>query len=167
MVQEEILHQAGEQMERQELEQWDADQVYDGEIRKEIQERFSFSYPYDYLKEIPVKVSVSELKKRNWHGEYDREETIIQEGDVQDPDKNETDMVPVIPRFMQKTQEEFTGAARGTAYHRIMECMDYSRPVSEKTFQRRASGAEETEPGGSAVYSGKGYRMLFEIRAGT
>lgn len=135
MVQEEILHQAGEQMERQELEQWDADQVYDGEIRKEIQERFSFSYPYGYLKEIPVKVSVSELKKRNWHGEYDREETIIQEGDVQDPDKNETDMVPVIPRFMQKTQEEFTGAARGTAYHRIMECMDYSRPVSEENIR--------------------------------
>lgn len=126
MAQEEILHQTGAQMEKQALTDWDTEKVYDEEVRKEIEERFSFVYPYDYLKDIPVKVSVSELKKRSWQGEYDREENITKE----------TETISVIPRFVQKGQdEEFTGAARGTAYHRIMECIDYSRPVSEENVR--------------------------------
>ena len=32
-------------------------------VVEELEKRFSFAYPYTYLKDLPVKVSVSELKK--------------------------------------------------------------------------------------------------------
>ena len=34
-----------------------------------------------------------------------------------------------MPEFIEK-QEVYTGASRGTAYHRVMECIDYSRVSS-------------------------------------
>ena len=35
------------------------------------------------------------------------------------------EIVPYIPRFMQE-EEPVGGAARGTAYHRVLECLDLS-----------------------------------------
>ena len=35
------------------------------------------------------------------------------------------EIVPYIPRFMQE-EEPVSGAARGTAYHRVLECLDLS-----------------------------------------
>ena len=37
-------------------------------------------------------------------------------------------MIPLIPQFIEK-QEEKTGAARGTAYHAVMECMDFGKDM--------------------------------------
>ena len=50
-------------MKKETLENWNPGRVFDSEIREEIQRRFSFVYPYQYLEDLPVKVSVSELKK--------------------------------------------------------------------------------------------------------
>ena len=40
------------------------------------------------------------------------------------------EITPIIPRFIEKKTEEITGAARGTAYHRVMECLEYSKVQS-------------------------------------
>ena len=37
----------------------------------------------------------------------------------------EPDVVPLIPKFLQE-EEELAGAGRGTAYHRLMELLDFS-----------------------------------------
>lgn len=82
------------------------------EIPKDLQERFSFEYPYTNQMEIPGKVSVSELKK------------AAMEEDVREMFE-EPEIVPYIPSFLR--EERAPGAAeRGTAYHRILECMDLS-----------------------------------------
>ena len=117
LVQEEVLYQSAAQMQEEFLKEWDADQIHDAEIRETIEERFRYQYPYEYLKEIPVKVSVSDLKKRSYTDESDKETSLLFEPDI----------VPLVPRFAADTQEEYTGAARGTAYHRLMECLDYHR----------------------------------------
>ena len=62
MTEKAVILQAGNQMQEEYLKNWDADQVYDKEVRDEIEKRFSFVYPYKYLEDIPVKVSVSDLK---------------------------------------------------------------------------------------------------------
>lgn len=116
LVQEEILYQSGSQMQEENIKDWDPEKIYDEKIRNTIEERFSYQYPYGFLKSIPVKVSVSELKKRSYTGEYDREESLFFEPDI----------IPLIPRFAAEKEEEYTGAARGTAYHRLMECLDYA-----------------------------------------
>ena len=56
LAKEEVWYQAGDQIQEEVLKNWDCDRVFDETIRKELEERFGFSYPYEYLKEIPVKV---------------------------------------------------------------------------------------------------------------
>lgn len=127
---EEVIHEAESQMRMEYLKGWDAGRVYDEETRNLIEERFSYRYPYEYLKIIPVKVSVSELKKRSYAGEYDREESLFFEPDI----------APLVPRFAAETEEEYTGAARGTAYHRVMECLDYGRVASAEEIREQVEG---------------------------
>lgn len=125
MTEEEILYLTGEQMQEEILKGWDCEKVYDKKAKEEIEKRFSFVYPYGYLKEIPVKLSVSELKKRSWRGEYDKEESIFDEEEI----------LPLVPEFMAEKEEEYKGAARGTAYHRVMECLDYAETDSDEELK--------------------------------
>lgn len=121
LVKEEVEFQAETEIRREILENWDISVEHNKEIREELEKRFSFIYPYEFLREIPEKVSVSELKKRAHHDFYEKEENITE--------TLEEEELPVVPEFIEK-QEEYTGASRGTAYHRVMECLDYSRTSS-------------------------------------
>lgn len=121
LVKEEVEIQAETEIRREVLENWDVSLEYNKEIKEELEKRFSFVYPYEFLREIPVKVSVSELNKRAHHDFYEKEENIVEE-----PEEEEN---PIVPEFIEK-QEVYTGASRGTAYHRVMECIDYNRVSS-------------------------------------
>lgn len=135
MVQKEVVRGASEQINRERLEHWDCEQIYDAELRSRIKERFDFVYPYGYLAEIPAKVSVSELKKRSYQGEYDKEEALFYEPDV----------IPLIPRFVEEKEETFTGAARGTAYHCLMEFLDYARAETEEQLRQQLKELAEAK----------------------
>lgn len=140
LMEEEVLYQAGEQIQEEVLKNWDCTRVFDENIRTELEERFGFVYPYGYLREIPVKVSVSELKKRSWHGEYEKEESLYLEPDI----------IPLIPRFMSETEEEYTGAARGTAYHRVMECIWYDKTDTDQELREQIELLQEQKKLGEA-----------------
>ena len=101
LTENEIVEQAEREMKKETLENWNPGRVFDSEIREEIERRFSFIYPYQYLEDLPVKVSVSELKKRSYHSK----------------------------------EEGYTGALRGTAYHRVMECLDYGHAGSQEEIR--------------------------------
>ena len=133
LVNEEIVQMSGNQIREEILKNWDQEKVYDEKIRRMIRERFEFRYPYEYLREMPVKLSVSELKKRSYHSEQDREEALFYEPDI----------IPLIPRFIAGEEQEIKGAARGTAYHRVMECLDYSRTDSEEEIRAQVDGLTE------------------------
>ena len=109
------------------LEKWDFERVYDPHIREQLHERFDFQYPFGYLRELPVKVSVSELKKRSYHDSGEKEETLFFEPDI----------VPLIPAFMGNQEEAFTGASRGTSYHRVMECLDYGKTETDEMLREQ------------------------------
>lgn len=128
LTENEVVEQAEREMKKEVLKNWNPGIVYDSEIREELERRFSFVYPYEYLKELPVKVSVSELKKRSYHSEQDLEETVDYEQDEE--------LQPLIPRFIEAKKEEgYTGALRGTAYHRVMECLDYQRTDTQEKLR--------------------------------
>ena len=140
MTEKAVILQAGNQMQEEYLKNWDADQVYDKEVREEIEKRFSFVYPYKYLEDIPVKVSVSDLKKRSWHDESELEENIS----VSAEEQVEEQEAPV-PAFIAEKQEEYKGAARGTAYHRLMECLDYAEVESEEQLEAQLKRLLESQ----------------------
>ncbi len=82
------------------------------EIPETLKERFSYTYPYEEQKNIPGKVSVSELKMAAM------EEDVLEMFE-------EPQIVPYIPAFLREERKQ-SGALRGTAYHRVLECIDLS-----------------------------------------
>lgn len=142
LIQDEIVDMTDFQIRERMLKEWDCNKVYDQEIRDVLEERFGFTYPYSFLQEMPVKVSVSELKKRSWQDQQEKEEAVFLEPDI----------VPLVPRFAAGELETNQAAARGTAYHRVMECLDYQKAGSfgeireqlQKLTEQKKMTPEET-----------------------
>lgn len=109
--------------ERMEQENWEEPE--DEETYRVLEERFSYLYPYEILEQIPVKVTVSELKRRQ-QAEEDSDFLYF-----------EPDVIPLVPDFIEKKEEEYQGASRGTVYHRVMERLDYTRAGSEEQIQEQ------------------------------
>lgn len=116
---EEIINDAGDAFDLNELKSWDSKAIYDAEMKEQLEEQFGYEYPFQSSVVRKLKFTVSELKKR----EYLREEesTVLYE---------EPEVIPLVPEFLQKEQK-LEGAGRGTAYHRFLEQHDFTREVSE------------------------------------
>lgn len=92
-------------------------------------ERFAFKYPYDDLKDLYTATSVSELKKAAMKEEQADVHDIFEK-------EREAELFPYIPPFMQE-KVEMSGAERGTAYHRVMELVDFRKlPVKYEEWQQ-------------------------------
>ena len=86
----------------------------DPDYAGKLEEQLSYRYPWQEDMAPQGKFSVSELKRLGQTEEED-EDTLLYPAE---------DLVPYIPRFMSE-QEPVSGAARGTAYHRALECLDF------------------------------------------
>ncbi len=87
-----------------------ADEAY----AKLLEEQLAYVYPWQADISLRGKFSVSELKKMGQTEEEDADTLLYPAEDI----------VPYIPRFMSD-KEPVSGAARGTAYHRALECLDF------------------------------------------
>lgn len=96
---------------RKVLEEWNTELVYDEKLKTHLEEQFAYLYPYSREAGIKQKVSVSELKKRVYLEEEEIEEEVV---------------IPLLPKFMQE-ETEMSGASRGTAYHRVLELLDFAK----------------------------------------
>lgn len=96
----------------------------DKAIKQQLEERFSYQYPYQANILRKNKYSVSELKHRAMRERMEQEETELT------PAFLKPDIIPYIPSFARNTEEEHEdsgqGALRGTAVHRVMECYDFA-----------------------------------------
>lgn len=82
--------------------------------KEELKERLNYIYPYENERSIPSTISVTELKRWAAAGEEaDKEHQFYQEPVV----------IPYVPDFMKESDDEVQGNVRGTAYHRVMECL--------------------------------------------
>ena len=125
LVEKEVVRQVSHDVNKEFLLQMMDKEVVDEAQGKELSQRFSYLYPYQNQLELPVKVTVSELKadiKR-----LETEEGLAYEADI----------IPLIPRFIATKEVELTGAERGTAYHRVMECLDLLRTDSQAQIEEQ------------------------------
>ncbi len=87
-------------------------------LKESYKQRFGYRYPHENLKGLYSKTTVSELKK-----------AVIAEAQEAVFDTfekaNTEEIIPYIPDFM-KEKTEMKGAERGTAYHRVMELLDFT-----------------------------------------
>lgn len=118
---------------------WDTTRVYDPDTRKELEESIAYVYPYKELEKIPAKITVSEVKRIQEEEQeslelypfrerkrQDPEQAVGKEADFEQEDQEET----YVPAFMRPEQEKLKGAERGTAYHAVLERLDYEKTNS-------------------------------------
>lgn len=81
-------------------------------------QRFLYQYPYGKLKDLYTKTSVSELKKAALEEEQEAVYDAFEKA-------KEVELVPYVPAFI-KEAGEVLGAERGTAYHKVLELLDFA-----------------------------------------
>ncbi len=96
-----------------------------------------YPHPIDNAKK--AKVTVSELKHMQMEADFEVSEFIAEGVCVcqQTP--------KIIPRFLSNSEEKLVGNERGTAYHRIMECLDYSMCLSAECIKSQIDNMIATE----------------------
>lgn len=96
------------------------------QLVKQYEQWFSYRYPHQSKARQKSKYSVSELKHASMVLTYDRTE-----GEAAVPDFLQEEREVYIPDFARETNEhqpaekQNQGAMRGTAIHRVMECLDF------------------------------------------
>ena len=96
------------------LRNWDDSQVYEPELRERLDAQIDYVYPFEAEGKMKLKFTVSELKKWASLAEEAGEEMY-----------EEPVVVPLIPEFL-KEEEILTGAPRGSAYHKLLELLDFT-----------------------------------------
>ena len=136
VIKEQLLEDL-EQLEKEEIEKSDWEQ----EIYETLSRQASYVYPYEEEAKLPVKVTVSELKRLALEEEEIQEtlakETVV-ESLIEEPFEDfEEEMIVQTeedcsyPEFLLP-EKKLTGSDRGTAYHRVMELLPLETAMSKE-----------------------------------
>ena len=145
---QEIILQEKEGMVRsvenyEKLRRWDLDAVYDNETAHALELTDEEKYPFIQDLELPVKVSVSELKRGAMADGADR---LSEEGEeasflFEDSDCEGKNAAASIKhestangRESEGSNKRVTGAVLGTLYHMVMEHFPYKEMDEDKNF---------------------------------
>lgn len=113
---------------------WNVDKVYDEETKIQLEHQFSYEYPFQQSQMMKQKFSVSELKKLAYEEEVEENGEILYEEEI----------VPLLPNFL-KEEEELSGALRGTAYHRLLELLDFTNEYDYPLMKQTIDGFVECQ----------------------
>ncbi len=127
LLQQAVIGEVVKACSREELENWDDSRNPFPEIRRQIEERLHYRYPYEADETLPVKLSVSELK----HAAMEEEPEAVR---LYEPEREET-----LPRFLQE-KLPVGGALRGTVYHRVLERIDMEALADWSTRKEPVDG---------------------------
>lgn len=115
LVSGEIGEEAEAKYTKEMLLDWDTKQVFQKEFQEKLEEQFTYVYPYENSRSMKLKFTVSELKKQQLPQDEDGELLYKEE-----------EMIPLLPKRLQE-QEGLVGAGRGTAYHKVLELLDFRK----------------------------------------
>ncbi len=92
-------------------------------------ERSGFHYPHEKEIVFKAKYSVSELKSR-------RSDELLKDEEASSLYSEPFERVKYIPVFMGGERESARGSQRGTAFHRFLECFDFSLDDFESAYEK-------------------------------
>lgn len=117
----------------------EADRWADPDALNSLRERFDYRYPHENLAGLYTKTTVSELKIAAM---ADRDEAAYHSFE-------EKEVVPYIPAF-KREKEQVSGAVRGSAFHRVMELVDFGRLLGRQfatlpdSYEEYIGGLDQT-----------------------
>lgn len=135
VLMESVMEEERKQIRREDIEAIDPEQLYDEEIRNHLMESYLFRYPYEEESRWKRKFSVSELKRAAHEPQPEEEESVRM---FEKPEEE------IIPKF-RKGETKIRGAARGTAYHRILELLDFGKSYTMETLEEEIRQFVEAE----------------------
>lgn len=116
----------------------------DNELMTEMSQKLNRTYPHTELQHLFVKTTVSELKKAGMGHLSEKSISDLSGETVSGTEEGFTrelfpqpEVTPYIPSFI-KEKETMSGTDRGTAYHKVMELLDFAGLLQ---------GAEERKAG--------------------
>lgn len=134
----------------EQIEKAGQEKLPDPVLAEALQRHLEYRYPYENLQGLFTKTTVSELKRTSMLEESERKapgegaaelypEITFVAADTEESEgkgrvQNEQDLLPV-PRFAMESEKvkKLSGAARGTAIHRMCEKIDYCSWSSPET----------------------------------
>ncbi|GAA6292763.1 helicase-exonuclease AddAB subunit AddA [Enterocloster asparagiformis] len=140
----EIRRQASRQVSREELLTLDTDTVYDPEAARQLADALNYQYPYGGDTGLYAMLSVSELKKQ---GQVGQDEEEIGRGRILGGGEEARILGDVWTDGVGEVGPEragAVGAARGTAYHRALECLDLGKLHSREDVRAALKSLLET-----------------------
>ncbi len=109
-------------------------------------------YPYKSEASSKLKVTVSELKKMQTEPDIDEQSMMIDElkealikNDLEEDNE-------IIPDFISGEQKVLVGNERGTAYHKVMACLDYDLATTKEAIAQNIKQMYESEKLSKAQY---------------
>lgn len=114
------------------LRDWNDADTYDEQMKEQIKEQFEYHYPYEREQKLKQKLTVSELKKRAYL-EEEAAEFMLEEEEI----------VPLLPKFLRE-EEVLTGALRGSAYHKVLEILDFSKVYESDSLREYLEEQKES-----------------------
>ena len=118
-----------------------SDPLTDTDIRwmTEVSDIFAMPYKHSNLADLYTKTTVSELKKA---GQGEEKMSLEKDFSFRLYELEEENVIPYIPKFM-KEEESLGGAGRGTAFHKVMELLDFgeaAEPVEKQMEEMVRAG---------------------------
>lgn len=136
-IKEQILEESA----RRRLENSNSLTDTDSRLMAELSEIFASAYQHGNLADLYTKTTVSELKKTGQNEEQDFSFRLYEEETV----------IPYIPGFMRE-EESLGGAGRGSAFHKVMELIDFgegAESVEEQIKKMQEEGMLSPEYAGA------------------
>ncbi len=112
---------------REALKHQDLTKEYDAELAEQLRRQREYQYSYANEQKLPVKISVTELKRRAMEQQKMALRAEVPEDEVTEtvPENADRQDIPQ-PKFRQ-TEESIGAAERGTLYHFVMEHLPYEQ----------------------------------------
>lgn len=111
------------------------EKVFAEDIKKGLENRINYEYPFEKETAGNAKMSVSEIKKISYEIEQaDGDETVMAEDFIKSLDEIAEEKTLTVPEFLRKG-EKINGAARGTAYHTVFEFFDFEMEPTKDSIR--------------------------------
>lgn len=123
----------------------------DANLMTKLSDRFAYEYPHQNLKNLYTKTTVSELKMAGMHEKDEASARLFEEKPV----------VPYLPKFL-KGDERVSGSMRGSAFHKVMELVDFTKLTKEVNADAASAEAYLREQMEEMLRSGRLSQEYYE-----